>query len=456
MPHQATILLTQQCFLLLVTAIFGGVFARRVRVPAVVGELLAGVLLGPSLLGAVAPDLSSRLFPSAADAPAVAAGREAILRFGLLLFVFVAGREMRLSRARGRAVAGASIGGFLLPFVLGAGAVVAAPGLFGQSPTPTAAQLPLFVGTALAISALPVIARILLDVGLIRHPVGATALVAATFDDMAGWVVFSILILDGSEGSGGVSPSLGALAAPVAAVAASALLLAWGRPLLRRHVLPRLSAGPPPLYLSVATALALLLASLAEAAGLHAVFGGFAAGVLFAPPAEAEAAGDGDRDRDPLAAVALGVFAPIYFVAAGMKADFVRAFDAPLVALVLALACVGKVAGVWAGARLGGMQTRESLAVAFAMNARGAMEILLASLALEAGLIDERLYVALIVTAIVTSVMAGPILRRLTRPQPPGGDLSGPPATAGAGAPPPPDPADPAPRSSAEPPTAVP
>jgi Kef-type K+ transport system membrane component KefB len=407
-PHASLVPFFVQFLLLLGAATAGGMLARRAGLPAVVGEMLAGVALGPTLLGALAPVVSARLFPAAAEDPALSAGRDAVLRLGMVLFLFAAGREVRLSsvRARGRGVALTSLLGIVVPLALGAGLVWAAPSLFRAGTPVPLPTLALFVGTALSISALPVIARILLDLGLLRRPFGGTVLAAATLDDLIGWSLFAALLRSVQPAHGGTSPWL----ALAGALGATALLLGAVRPQVRRHVAPLLArpGAPPAVSLGVPLLVAFALAALAEWAGLHAVFGAFLAGTLFAPDDPEE-----DTTRDPVAAVALGLFAPAYFASVGLKVNFASHFDPVLVVLVLLVACAGKVAGAGLGARLGGLPAREALAVGCAMNARGAMEILLATVALDAGLIDARLFVALVMMAVATSVLAGPAVRRL-------------------------------------------
>jgi Kef-type K+ transport system membrane component KefB len=164
----------------------------------------------------------------------------------------------------------------------------------------------------------------------------------------------------------------------------------------------------PVSFAGAACALGLAAAAATEALGLHALFGAFLAGISLG--------GGGPEARalhQPVRTLALGIGAPLYFVALGLRVDFLHGFDPWLVALVLAVACIGKVSGASLGARLGGMAPREAWAVGWGMNARGAMEVVLASVALDHGLIDQRLFVALVFMAVVTSGVSGPAMRRL-------------------------------------------
>jgi Kef-type K+ transport system membrane component KefB len=354
----------------------------------VVGELLAGVLLGPSLLDVLAPE------------PVLGA----IARLGLVGFLFAAGLELDLSllRKRSLAVAASSLLGIAVPFALGFGVVHALPTLFLAPCDPVAdvGRTALLVGTALSISALPVIARVFGELGLSASAFASLVLAAATIDDLVGWSLFTVIA------GGGAASSVRALlvlgVSFLAAVAVGRPLAARLRPFVRRRLAKSTSA-----QVTLGALLALLGASLVERLGGHGLFGAFLAGLVLSRPGTAEPV------RDATRSVAVGLLAPLYFASVGLKVDLRGSFDIRLVAIVMLVACLGKVLGAGLGARLGGLGARESVAVGFALNARGAMEIVLASLAWEQGLVDERLFVALVVVALATSALAAPALRRL-------------------------------------------
>jgi Kef-type K+ transport system membrane component KefB len=187
-----------------------------------------------------------------------------------------------------------------------------------------------------------------------------------------------------------------------AVLALAAVVLTIGR-----RAIGRLRTRPGSL-IAAAGVLTIVLAAILEALGVHAFFGAFLAGLAMARGFD-----ERDSEQQTVHQFALGVLAPIYFVSIGLRADFIQAFDALLVLIVLVIACFGKIIGATLGARIGRLPLRESLAIGFAMNARGAVEIILASIALEAGVIDARLFVALVVMALVTSVISGPAIRAL-------------------------------------------
>jgi Kef-type K+ transport system membrane component KefB len=162
-------------------------------------------------------------------------------------------------------------------------------------------------------------------------------------------------------------------------------------------------------FIGLITIIVLLAAALAEAIGIHAIFGAFFVGVALG-----RAFGEEDQHvREIIYQFAISFFAPLYFVSVGLRADFAAHFDLPLVLIVFAIACAGKIGGASLGAWLGGMPRREALAVGFGMNARGAMEMILASVALEYQVIDQRIFVALITMALTTSMLSGPVMQRL-------------------------------------------
>jgi K+:H+ antiporter len=382
-------------------ALLGGLAARAVRLPSVIGELVAGILIGPTVLGWWMPGVQAWVFP-----PGSAPGRDAVLRLGMICFLFVAGLEVDLRRLRrmGRAVAATGLLGVLVPFCLGYGAVIIAPGLWRPHATAALPFLPTLVGTALSITALPVIARVLIELGLAGGEVGTLVLSAAALNDLVGWFLFSFVLSLSGPGEGR-SPAF-ALGV-VAGVGALLLIVGRAVALRVRRRLRRLSPGSL-IPIAIAACATLLGAAGGEALGLHGVLGAFLAGVAVAPA-------DGTRTaaRDAAYQFALGVFAPLFFASVGLQIDLRHHFDPVLCAVVLLLACGGKILGATLGARLGGLPGRASWAVGFGMNARGAMEIVLASVAREHGLIDDELFAALVLMALITSLTSGPAMARL-------------------------------------------
>lgn len=405
-PHEVAVMFLS-LGILLGTARFLGELAQRLHQPAVLGELFAGVLLGPTVLGTLAPEWNALLFPkSGSNAVAL----DAIATLAIVLFLLVAGMEVDLSTVwkQGRIALKVGTAGMLVPFLLGFAAAWFIPALLGQQTDADPLIFALFLATALSISALPVIAKTLMDLNLYRSDLGMVIVSAAIFNDVIGWTIFAVIL-----GMMGTGPAHGH-SIPVTiglTLAFAAGMLTVGRWLIDR-VLPYVQAYThwPSGVLGFALTLALLGAALTEWIGIHAIFGSFLVGVAIGDSSHLR-----ERTRVTIDQFVSFIFAPVFFASIGLRVNFATHFDAPLVFVVLLIACAGKLAGASWGARWGGMIPRNAWAVAFAMNARGAMEIILGLLALEAGLIRQRLFVALVIMAIVTSMMSGPMMQMILR-----------------------------------------
>lgn len=386
---------------LLGAARIAGELALRLRQPAVVGELLAGVALGPTVFGALAPAAQGALFPTSGPAAVALSG---FATLAIALFLLVAGIEIDLSAVwkQSRSVAIVAAVGIVVPFATGFGAGLAAPRWFGAADI-APVLFALFLGTALAITALPVIARILLDLKLFHSAIAVTIVSSAILNDLAGWIIFAFVLAFMGIGQGVFSP--GATAAITVAFAAA--MLTAGRWAVNR-ALPWVQAHSewPAGVLAFAFTLALLSAALTEWIGVHAIFGAFLFGVALGDSGHLRR-----RTRTSIEQMVSSIFAPVFFASIGLKADFIRHFDLPLVLTVLALGSVTKIVGCRVAARWAGFDRRESWAIGFGMNARGAMEIVLGLLALESGLIGERLFVALVILALATSMTSGTLIQ---------------------------------------------
>lgn len=406
MSHHDLMIFCLSLALMLVAALIFGRLSRRIGQPAVLGELIGGILIGPTLLGAFFPGFQTWLFPPAGPA---SAARDAVVKLGLIFFLFVAGFEMdiRHLEKKGGTVALVSFLGILIPFGLGYGATMFLPRFFPGNPITGNVCTPLFMGTALSISALPVISRTLMDMGLFKTEWGSVVVAAATLDDLIGWFLFAIILSAYMPAAHEVSP--GKMAGLV--LAFFIFCLTVGRRLGPRFLAWLKTSLPwPSGFIGISAILVLLAAAFAEYIGIHAVFGAFLVGLSLAPSRDSD--GDHEMHETVYSFVTSFFGAPVYFVSIGLKADFAANFDLWLVLFVLLIACAGKIMGAGLGARLGGMSFKKSMATGFAMNSRGAMEMILASLALEAGLIDKKMFVALVVMALVTSVLSGPMIRK--------------------------------------------
>lgn len=397
-----------QVCVMLAAALAGGRLFQRLGYPPVLGEILGGILMGPTGLGMLIPSLQAWLFRPDQDGHT---GPEALVRIGMLFFMFVAGLEINVlgNRQPASRVLFTSGLGFLFPFALGVSAGLAAPRLWGAE-AHQGVRFALFLGTALSISALPVIARILMDLRLTTHRVAGVVMASATITDVLAWSIFSVLL-----GAGAPGRDAWRVWVPVGALVILGLVLVllarlvWSPTFkwLRRAVLW------PGEFLGVTSVVILGSAALAEAIGIDGVVGAYLAGIVLGQqrPLRTDT-----RAMETLTHFACSVFAPLYFVSIGLTLNFVAYFDLWVVALVVLLATVGKVSGATLGARLAGMRGWDAWAVGWALNARGAVEIVFASTALRHGLITERLFVALVFMAVTTSMASAQVLRRLRRP----------------------------------------
>ncbi len=406
MEHETLVFLLSLACLLGVARLCGEI-ARKFGMPLVVGEIMAGLFLGPTLLGRAAPHVQTWLFPGGGSQKML----DGYITVAVVLLLVVAGTEVDLEivKRRGRAAFLTSVLGILLP--LGGGLLLGFLLPDSDLVHPDKRVLfALFIGVALSISALPVIAKTLLDLGLFKSDIGLLIMAAAMINDLVGWLAFSVLINPMKGNALDLHQVAVTVALTVGFVVSS---LVFGRPAVN-YLLGALGEqkSAPGRILSLLILLGLLGAAATQAIGIHAVFGGFIVGITV---------GDSPRLKEHTRAVihefVTNIFAPVFFASLGLHVDFVRAFDLRLCTLVFVIATAAKVIGCTIGARVGGMRLREAGAVGFGLNARGAMEIILALLALDAGLIRERVFVALVVMAILTSLVSGPMMKLLLRPE---------------------------------------
>ena len=402
-------------FSLLITVgvmlIFARLFAeigKKFKLPVVMGEIIAGLVLGPTILGAVDPDIFSFLFPKEGGAKIALDG---ITSISVIMLLFVAGLEIQLQLIlkQGKTAIYTSFTSMVIPFALGFAAVWFIPQWFNYKENHQLAYA-LFFGTAMAISAIPVIAKILLDLNIYKTRVGQIIMASAIFDDLTGWLMFSLILsMIGKEGE------ITNIWYTISMIMCFGLFMLFIGKKIIDKALPWIQTKLtwPGGVLSICLGLCFLSAAFTEKIGLHAILGAFIMGIAFGDSVHLH-----EKAREILHQFITNIFAPLFFVTLGLKVNFIQNFDLTLVTMVLFLAVFCKVMGASLGAYLGGLTKRESLAVGFGMNARGAMEIILGTLALDAGLIDEKMFVALVVMALITSLMSGPLMKRMLRHAP--------------------------------------
>ena len=397
--QQLSIAFFLQMFFILAVCRLVGLLARKLGQPQVVGEMIAGVLIGPSLFGLVCPGLQQALFPKDSLKLLYVAAQ---LGVGLYMFLVGVEFESNLFRSRIRGAAAVSISGMLVPFALGAGlalAFVRLPGLFSEKAT--SAQAVLFLGAAMSITAFPMLARIIYERRLTGTSLGTLALAAGAIDDGAAWCVLAVVVATFGAGSFVAVKAIGG------GLAYAILMLTLGRKMLAPLGAAAEKTGQlSPTLLAITLMLLMLGAWFADAIGLHAVFGGFLLGIamprgLFARELK--------RQLEPFALVFL---LPMFFTYSGLntRLDMVNNWQMLLIALaVLLAACIGKGVACWAAARLSGEDNRTALAIGTLMNARGLMELIILNIGLQQGIIQPALFSIMVLMAVVTTLMASPV-----------------------------------------------
>jgi Kef-type K+ transport system membrane component KefB len=410
MSHQDIVILFLQIAVMLCVALICGQLFRRFRLPSVLGELIGGILLGPTLFGTVAPDAYAFIFPAT---PAILTSRESLLTISVVLFLLVVGMELNPGqiKSRGANIIWTSILGIILPFTIGYGLVILRPGIWGAQAQNNLIPFAFFIGTALSISALPVISRILMDLNLLKSRLGTVIISSAAINDLIGWFLLAV-IMNSLLPSEEPTTNIWMMLARIAGI--FIIILTFGRWIVQKtlHWYEKRFSNDG-ILLGVFILLALLAASVAEAIGIHAIFGAFLVGIAITRNKEKR-----DKVHETLYQFVNYVFAPLYFVSIGLRANFSANFDLGLVLILILVASLGKIIGATLGAWLSKMPSREALAVGFGMNARGAMEVLIASIALQYGIIDQRIFVSLVIMAFVTTIIASPIMQLLMRPVP--------------------------------------
>ena len=407
-PFDLSVLFFLQMAVILATCRVAGLVFRHLGQPQVVSEMIAGVLLGPSLLGWLAPGVSAALFP-----PESKPILFAVCQLGLVLYMFLIGVEFdfELIRSRLRSAAAVSLAGIAAPFALGMAIAWQISGdttLFSAKTTPTQAML--FMGAAMAITAFPMLARIIFEQGLARTSLGTLALAAGSIDDVMAWTVLAV-VLASFQGDASIA---------WLAIGGGALFAVFCLLVLRRLLRPlgeRVEAdGQMGQGLLVFVLIIVMLAAwFTDSIQVYAVFGAFLAGL--AMPRGRFAA---ELHRH-MYGLTTALLLPTFFIYSGLNTK-IGLVNTPylwlLAGVILAAAIVGKGVACYGAARLSGETHRESLAIGALMNARGLMELIILNIGLQRGIIEPALFTIMVLMAIVTTLMASPIFRWLYGPPP--------------------------------------
>ncbi|HEV7731483.1 MAG TPA: cation:proton antiporter [Candidatus Binatia bacterium] len=406
--HQLLVFWVQLLVLVMVARGLGGL-ARRLGQPSVIGELAAGVLLGPSVLGALSPSAWEWLFPSDPVHAGLMAG---VGWIGVFFLLVLAGFETDLGLVRrlGRAAAWVSTGSLVVPLAFGLTVGIAMPDAFlGRSHDRLGFAL--FMATALAISSLPVVVKVLTEMDLVRRNFGQLTLAAGMANDIVGWVLLGVIARLTQSGDLSLGPllvSLGGFA--IFGVAAFTIGQRAVDAMLRAV---RERQGGVMGALTVVLLVSLGGASATQAIGLEGVLGAFIAGIVLGRSKFQDT-----EVYRTLEAITLAFFAPLFFARAGLRVDMALLAD-PLVIwwslIVLAAASASKLFGAYLGARAAGLTPREGIALGAGLNARGALEIVVATVGLSLGVLTQASYTMVVLMAMATSMMAPVMLRLIVR-----------------------------------------
>ncbi|MFJ4831857.1 cation:proton antiporter [Streptomyces sp. NPDC088747] len=404
--HQMLIFLLQVSVLLAAALALGRV-AARFRLPPVVGELTAGVVLGPSVFGNVLPTASDWLLPRETDQTHLLG---AVAQLGVLFLVGITGAhvDLALLRSKSTAIGFVSLGSVVLPLGLGFGLGFILPdSMIGASADRPAFAL--FIGVAVAVSALPVIAKTLLDMGLLHRNVGQLIVGSAAISDIIGWLLLSIVSAMVTRGlrAGVVLESV----AHLILVLAFTLLLA--RPLAGRALRLAERSAAPEVSVSLITIMIMLSAAGTHALGMEPILGAFLCGIVVGSLGTPSR-----RSLDSMRIFVMSTLAPLFLATAGLQVDLSTLADRTVLLAgsgTLAVAVVAKFVGGYLGARLGRLNRQEAVAIGVGLNARGVVEIVVASVGLSLGVLTTASYTIVVLVAVATSVITPPLLRHTTR-----------------------------------------
>jgi Kef-type K+ transport system membrane component KefB/nucleotide-binding universal stress UspA family protein len=404
MGASESLFIAQIIVLLLVGRLLGEAM-QRIGQPAVMGQLLAGVLLGPSVFGVIWPEAQQALFPAGREQRAML---EAVSDLGILMLLLLTGMEtdLKLVRKARRAAISVSAAGIAVPFAMGVTLGLFLPDSILPRPEQRLITA-LFLGTALSVASVKIVATVVREMKFIRRKVGMTLLASAIIDDTVGWTIIAItssLALHGKLNATILIQSL----------LGTGLFLLLSFTLGRRLVFGLIRWTNDTFVSEVPVVTAILvvmgvMALITHLIGIHTVLGAFVAGILVGESPILTRHIDGQ-----LRGLVVALFMPVFFSLAGLNADLSILKDPRLFVLtcgLIAVASAGKFGGAFLGGTLGGMSRKESMALACGMNARGSTEVIVASIGLSLGVINQNLFTMIVTTAIVTTLAMPPTLR---------------------------------------------
>jgi Kef-type K+ transport system membrane component KefB len=403
-------LLLIQIIVILVAARLTGAFVRRLGQPQVVGEMIAGIALGPSVLGAQAPHLAALLFPAGS-----LGFLNTLSQIGLVVFMFLVGLELdpKIVRERGRSALVISHASIVAPFLLGATLAIGLyPTLAGSRVTFTGFAL--FMGAAMSVTAFPVLARILTERRLTRTPIGALAIACAAIDDVTAWCILAAVVVIVRATGSGVATGVPLWVTLGGSAAYVAFMLTGGRRALRILETRYAARGRVTQDMIAVLMLATLASAwITERLGVHALFGAFLVGAV-APKSDGFVHAVLERFEDMMVVLLL----PLFFAFTGLRTEItlIDGAGAWLVcAMVTAVAVIGKVGGSAIAARVTAMPWRDAAVIGLLLNTRGLMELVILNIGLDIGVISRELFAMMVLMALATTFMTTPLVTWLLR-----------------------------------------
>jgi Kef-type K+ transport system membrane component KefB/nucleotide-binding universal stress UspA family protein len=394
-----------EIILLLVVGRLLGEGLQRLGQPEVMGQLVAGLLLGPSLFGAVAPEWQHFVFPKTPEQKAMI---DAVSQLGILMLLLLTGMEtdLKLVKRGGRASVMASLAGIAVPFVIGYITGEYLPDSLLPDPSKRMVTS-LFLGTALSISSIKIVAMVVREMDFLRRTLGQVIVSSAIIDDTLGWIIISVIFSLGLHGSVDTATVIRGIAGTLIFMAVSLTI--------GRRIVFRLIKWANDTFVSefpVITMILVIMGAMAlitDLIGVHTVLGAFVAGILIG-----ESPILTKHIEEELRGLIVALFMPVFFGLAGLSADLTVLKDPTLLgltALLIVIASVGKFTGAFIGAELGGLTRREGLALALGMNARGSTEVIVATIGLSISALNQTLFTMIVTMAVLTTLAMPPTLR---------------------------------------------
>lgn len=402
LEHMEIVNLLIQLGVMILAARLFGELARKFHQPMVVGEIIAGVILGPSILGMLLPEWQTLLFPAEGLNNIVLEG---IISVSVVLLLFIAGMEVELDLVwqQGKKAVYTSLFALFIPLITGFVISYYFPSIFNIGNTENKLVFALFIGTTLAITALPVIARVLMDLNIFKTKMGMVIIASAMIIDILGWIIFSVILSMMGESDG--SMTLGQTV--ILTLVFTITTLSIGKSLINR-LLPWINkrfAWPGGL-LSVAMVFCFFSAAFTEYIGIHAIFGAFIIGVAMGDSEHMS-----ERAKEIVHQFINNIFGPLFFVSIGLYVNFVTSFNLTIVLVLILAALSSKLIGAYIGARLGGLKKPQALAVGFGMNTHGTLEVILGTIALNSKLITEEIFVGIVIMVIASILISAPLMK---------------------------------------------